>query len=395
MNQKLPKILIFLTILSAPLYLLKFSVFGIPTNVLEIFILLSFVASIPTFNCSRISTYGSKKNLISIFGIILILFGLIISTLVNRNYSVGFGIIKSWFILPIIFSLTVYNFIRTKYDSENILKWIYFSSFFVSLVSLVYLFFGKLTFDFRLEAFYLSPNYLAMYLMPAVLIGWYFFHETKNKNKKRFYFVSLLAILASIYFTFSYGSWIAIVFGILVYFLLKNSLNMARLRFWPIFGIIIFLALGFLFSRQKFTNFVENTPRSSTASRVMIYQSSFKILKDNPFFGIGPGNFQNKYLEYQKYFPPYLEWAVPEPHNLYLAFWLQSGLIGLIGFISLIIFWLKNSFQNVRQKNSCSNLAVLLFAIMISILVYGIYDTPIWKNDLAFVFWIIFALGIF
>ena len=27
--------------------------------------------------------------------------------------------------------------------------------------------------------------------------------------------------------------------------------------------------------------------------------------------------------EYQKHFPPYLEWAVPQPHNLYLAFWLQ------------------------------------------------------------------------
>jgi putative inorganic carbon (hco3(-)) transporter len=399
MNQKMPKILIFLTILSAPLYLLKFSVFGVPTNVLEVMILLSFIASISNINFFHILIYGRKKITVYIFGIGLILLGLTISTLVNKNYSVGFGIIKSWFVLPIIFGFAVYNFVRTKKDLEKILSFVYLSAFLVSLISLAYLFLGNLTYDGRLKAFYLSPNYLAMYLIPAVFIGLYFFQNSirqpADKSKKRFYFFSLAAISASIYFTFSYGAWIAIVSGLLAYIFLKTGLAKPKFKFWLVSATVLFLIFGFFSSRQKFTDFAKNTPRSSTASRIMIYQSGWKILKDNPLWGIGPGNFQNKYLEYQKFFPPYLEWAVPEPHNLYLAFWLQGGILGLIGFLIIIIFWLKNTFQNIRQKNSTSELAVLLFVIMFSILVYGIYDTPIWKNDLSFVFWIILTLGIF
>ena len=71
----------------------------------------------------------------------------------------------------------------------------------------------------------------------------------------------------------------------------------------------------------------------------MIWKSAGLMIKNNPLFGIGPGNFQEKYMEYQKYFPPYLEWAVPQPHNIFLAFWLESGLIGLAGFILLLLYF--------------------------------------------------------
>lgn len=396
MNKKLLKILIFFTILSAPLYWLKFSVFGIPTNVLEIFIFLSLIASIPTISHCHILEYDSKKNGIYIFGIGLILIGLIISTLVNKNYSQGLGIIKGWFTLPIIFGFVVYNFAKTKKDIEKILSFVYLSAFWVSLVSIYYWLLGITTYDGRLEAFYLSPNYLAMYLSPSVFIGLYFLEKYRGqKNKNWFYLFSLFCLLFSLYFTYSYGSWISIILGLAVYIFIKKDFLSRQFKMALIFLAVIFLVFGFQMSHEKFLSALNNSGRSSTASRIMIYKASFKILGDNPIWGIGPGNFQNKYLEYQKYFPPYLEWAVPQPHNLYLAFWLQGGILGIIGFLMVVFFWLRNVFENIRQKNSCSDLAVLLFAIMISILFYGIYDTPYWKNDLSFLFWIIFALGIF
>ncbi|OGI21597.1 MAG: hypothetical protein A3J06_01000 [Candidatus Moranbacteria bacterium RIFCSPLOWO2_02_FULL_48_19] len=103
-------------------------------------------------------------------------------------------------------------------------------------------------------------------------------------------------------------------------------------------------------------------------------------------FGIGLGRFQEVYLEYQKYFPPYLEWAVPQPHNLYLAVWLQTGLLGLIGFILLvsraIILLIKNK----------SRESALLLGLLTLYLIYGLFDTPFFKTDLAFSFWLVIAL---
>jgi len=136
-------------------------------------------------------------------------------------------------------------------------------------------------------------------------------------------------------------------------------------------------------------------PRSSLESRITIWHSASRILKDNPIFGIGQGNFQDKYLEYQKYFPPYLEWAVPQPHNLYLAFWLESGILGISGFLLIIIVWIKNITSEIKnQKNSRTLLAATLLSIILYILIHGLVDTPYWKNDLSVIFWIIFSLGL-
>jgi O-antigen ligase len=118
----------------------------------------------------------------------------------------------------------------------------------------------------------------------------------------------------------------------------------------------------------------------------MIWQSSGKILSDNWLLGIGPGNFQDKYLEYQKYFPPYLEWAVPHPHNLYLAFWLYGGLVGLVSFLVILYFFFKK--VETPKLGVSTGVKYIALGVMIYVLLHGLVDTTIFKNDLAVVFWL-------
>ncbi|MDP3962279.1 MAG: O-antigen ligase family protein, partial [bacterium] len=136
---------------------------------------------------------------------------------------------------------------------------------------------------------------------------------------------------------------------------------------------------------EKWQALTQLENRSSFASRMMIWQSAGKMIADNPIFGIGLGRFQEVYLEYQKYFPPYLEWAVPQPHNLYFAVWLQTGLMGLIGF-TLLIAWVI--FLLVKNK---SRESALLLGLLTLYLLYGLFDTPFFKTDLAFAFWLVIA----
>ena len=153
---------------------------------------------------------------------------------------------------------------------------------------------------------------------------------------------------------------------------------------------------------------------------------AIKILKDHWLIGIGPGLFQPYYLDYQKYFPPYLEWAVPQPHNLFLAWWLQAGLLGLIGFLWLVIKFFKQTASIVRHhlfptlssteergQNELTTptvspsrvregeskkgwvfaikqpLTIFSMAVIIYFLVHGLVDATFWKNDLALIFWVI------
>jgi O-antigen ligase len=368
---------IYLTIVSLPLYLIRFSIFGLPTNVFEIMALASIIMFFISARSLKNELRAYSKYFIPIG---LIIGGLVLSMLFNGSYRTGLGVIKSWFIIPLIFAFIATVSLQEE-KKKTIFSAIYISAFLVACVALGYFLLGKITFDGRLQAIFNSPNYLAMYLSPAIIIGLVNF----KKNKKSYTF-SLLIIASVLYLTFSYAAWLAALISLgLIWFLQKRIGKKSKNISWIIIGmiIVIFWQLGTV----KMTNLIHLTERSSLASRMMIWRSAGKMIIDNPIIGIGPGNFQTKYLAYQKYFPPYLEWAVPEPHNLLLAFWLQTGIIGLVGFITLMFMWFK---ALAKEINNLSENTLIALAIVAMVLVHGFLDTTYFKNDLAVLFWLTF-----
>jgi len=386
MWNKLTKVLIYATIFLLPIYLVRFSIFGFPTNALEILMLAVFAS---WFFSARPGVKLDKKYAISIG---LIFFGLLLSTLVNKNYAVGFGIIKSWFVLPLLFSWIAIAVIPEE-KRKNVFFIYYFSALAVAIISLGYYISGAITFDRRLQGIFNSPNYLAMYLSPAIILGLWLSKVQSSKFKVQKFntklkiilsVFSLAIILLVFYLTYSYAAWLAVAASLAITYFIKNKKISWRLM--AVAGLILLAIFVSQQNTQKFQN-LEKYTRSSIDSRTMIWRAAAKILGDNIVFGIGPGNFQDKYLEYQKYFPPYLEWAVPHPHNLYLAWWLYGGILSFIGFVELIFFWLKEMLA--KEKNSRWAIS---FAIMLYFLLHGLADTTYFKNDLAVIFWITFFI---
>ncbi|OGI28843.1 MAG: hypothetical protein A2184_00580 [Candidatus Moranbacteria bacterium RIFOXYA1_FULL_44_7] len=282
-----------------------------------------------------------------------------------------------------------------------------------------------------------------MFLAPAFLIGLIKFGESlalmncpdlvgaREKPsfgkkaelwEKYFAIVGMLLISFNLYLTKSYGAWLAIGLVLMIVFWLKYR------KLWPIKYLAITIIILIIFiaaaSFGKFENIKKLGERSSLASREMIWKSAGLMIEKNPVLGIGPGNFQEKYLEYQKYFPPYLEWAVPQPHNLYLAFWLESGLAGLAGFFWVV--WLffkdnkkiypltkisehhnalvhktkKQTQESPSEKNNFGEGArdfygSIFLAIILYFLIHGLVDTTYWRNDMAVIFWTIVAVNLF
>ncbi|MDX9913584.1 MAG: O-antigen ligase family protein [Candidatus Moranbacteria bacterium] len=384
------KNLIYLTLFFSPVYLIKFSVFNIPLNLLDILILFTLAVwvhenKLNLFKKIKKSLEKTSSILLPVFFILL---GLFASTLLNDNFLKELGIIKSWFLLPIAFGFIVFNETQRITTVKKILDTLFFSSFFISIIGLFYLLFGKLTYDGRLSAFYLSPNHLAMILVLGFLIG--FWDIVKDKKINIFKLIYLFPILFALFFTHSYGAWLSLFISSLIILFFTHRKTILIL-------VIIFLIfLISEYSSPKFYTIFHHQEQSSLNSRLVIWQVSKKIISDNWLWGIGPGNFQEKYLDYQKYFPPYPEWAVPQPHNLFLAFWLQAGLLGLFGFLYLTISWgIKKIkiliFSKDLHKKSFS---LIVLTIVFATLLHGLIDTPYWKNDLSLVFWSIIYLGL-
>lgn len=370
---------IYLTIFLLPTYLIKINFFGVPTNWLEILILIVCVWAL----WSKIKFRDSLKPSFRI-AIAVMIIGLLLSTLINKNYIAGLGIIKGWFVLPILLAVIAKNIIPEE-KKENIYGALYFSGLTVAAISLAYYILGRITFDDRLQSIFNSPNYLAMYLAPAIIIG----ARINGGKHKKFNLAALAVILAAFYLTYSYAAWLSVgaVLLILAAIKGKKSINSKKI------SLIIFTIMAVVASQwnnQKFQNLRNPTERSSYSSHIMIWRSAGKIIADNWLGGIGPGNFQNKYLEYQKYFPPYLEWAVPHPHNLYLAWWLYGGVLGLIGFLSMLFLW----FKEVLARKEKDIWRWMSLGIMLYFLLHGLVDTTYFKNDLAVIFWINFWMAL-
>lgn len=375
-------LIIVMVILLLPLYSVRITLFGIPLGLLEI---LTVSALIISFLRGIIQFSEIKRQVPLVIGSLLMCLGVFIATIFGDHFHEGFGVLKSWFIVPILFALVVW--MRGMKD-DGVLK-VYLGAYFVStvivsVVALVYFISGEMTYDGRLRGSYVSPNYLALYIAPALL---FLFYYKSMPPKWRFILMTGVGVIAlTLYLTNSFSAWIAVLASIVIMVILLRP----KRRLY-ILGIVI-MSLTLLvvqYHGQKMDDLRNMPERSSLASRIMIWESAVMIGQDHSIFGITPNTFQEHYLIYQKYFPPYLEWAVPQPHNLYLAFWLESGLIGLTGFLTVLWWFYRQMYPFIRKNAS----AAFLVASMTSIVLYGFMDTPYWKNDLAFVFWLLIGVG--
>ncbi|PIR77413.1 MAG: hypothetical protein COU30_02580 [Candidatus Magasanikbacteria bacterium CG10_big_fil_rev_8_21_14_0_10_38_6] len=86
------------------------------------------------------------------------------------------------------------------------------------------------------------------------------------------------------------------------------------------------------------------------------------------------------------------------PHNLFLTIWVNTGLIGLIGFVWVLVWFYRVGLSFImkhKKKDISTNtnhlLVLFLLATMTSILVTGLVDSPYIKNDYSLLFWFLVA----
>lgn len=371
---------------------------GIPFTALEVFIYLLFGLWIVELIRDRKIVVWDKRTKKYWYAVFFLLIGATIGVIAAPDFltlpsgeilnakRTTLGIWKGWVVAPMLYFAVLTQILKSQKDVEKILSTFVYSATLVSLLAYVLGIFGNgVTIDLRLRGFYESANYLALYLVPAILINIYFVLKRTYPLKKQDYIdLSTLVILVySLFFTQSYAGIIG-VFGALglyaFYHMIQNSKQRKKI------GLALF-ALGMTFiiivltqlNTPKFRQFLDWENRSSTSVRLEIYQTSWDLVKKNPILGHGPGLFQPNYqiqaLETLERAP--LEWNMPHSHNIFIGFWLNAGLIGLIAFIVLFVF--------------CHKSFTYPLIALWGILIHGLFDMPFWKNDLAMIFWLIIA----
>jgi len=355
-----------------------------------------------------------KHERLLIWGILLLMLGVSIAVLFSWNLKLSAGIWKAWFIDPLLFFMVFVSAIK-KEDIKNVFKAMIYSGVVVAIISLVYLFLGIFNYQGRLQGIFDSPNYLAMYLaVPLLLSLWRFLqikicspedtcwrpsvsphsfstdflrlksNTMQNQSAKRsswrtnfnllLYIIACFLLSLALFFTKSFGVLLGILvaggFWLVVYLYNKNKQKLLLGVIFLIFVLVVIIGSIKISSIEGSKSF---------DARFVIWSQAINVFVEHPLTGIGPGTFED-------YFPPYPKWGVPQPHNIFLAFLIQTGLIGFIGFVlALAWFWGSKGLE-IRDSR------LEIYCIMIYILAHGLVDTTYWKNDLSVVFWIIIGL---
>lgn len=345
------------------------------------------------------------------------------SSLANIDRRALLGIVKGWFIAPLLYFYLMQHLLPGLRAVRRCFEWYTISAVFLSLWGIMQFVFNFVTTpDGRVSGPFESANYLALYIMPAAVFVlmrlWYIFsvpreyHGLVGLFRKIFhveetyspavlvrYGCFAVILLYTLYLTRSFGAFLGLFgalfgYGIYHFFFSYWKVSFRKAFFWCScifvgFAVVmgIFLAMG---DRGKLTQAFNFSGRSSSSVRLQVWNVAGELIERNFFLGIGAGQFERHYsLSAREILSvePY-EKVMLHPHNIFLMFWLSSGLVGLAGFVWLLVL-LFLEVGRLSRHDGVKRMGLICLVMLSAILLHGLVDTPIWKNDLALQFWMI------
>ncbi|MFA4937567.1 MAG: O-antigen ligase family protein [Patescibacteria group bacterium] len=398
--RRMPQALMLIVFL-VPSYLIKSDIWIIPTTFLELAIYtVTFVCLIKyLLKQDQEEWRGFYNKIKPLFWLIIIwLLAAIVATIISLDQRLSLGVLKGWFIDPIIFLVLLMVFIKNQKNWLKIVTALWTSASAVSAYGLMEYGWGiGLQSDGLLNSVWQPANYLAMYMVPLLFLGVGLIIASWPSVISYVNCFLLLINLLALYYTMSYGGFLALVAGALVFtwFYLADRAKLRRKIITFVFiGIATIILL--IVSQPKFQGIINGNERTSLSTRQEIWQTSMILIKEKPIWGWGLGNFQESYRSrVNQVASRPLEWQVVKAHNLYLNLWIEMGLLGLLVFIYLVGKFLYFLFQQLKTSTAGRRLFVSgLIAAILSILIHGLVDTPYFKNDLSLIFFVIIGLGL-
>ena len=332
---------------------------------------------------------------------VLLIFMLFI--LVSGVFNKGFVSFEKSLALIVIAAVyfLVSNVIVNRRLAENAVKIIVLSSVPASIVGFVLYFTaptheewidptfsGEIT--ARVYSTFGNPNVYAAFLIVATIFSVAMAIDKGDENS--FFFYSAASILNSLALalTWSRGAWLAVIISILGFIIIRSR-RTPKLLLIPAMCIpvgILFLPASFI---ERVLS-IFNLRDSSISSRLSIWRSSFEMLRENLFIGIGVGEeaFSEEFLTYAED-----SVTAPHSHNLFLEIGCEIGIFALLFFIYLLIIRVRHraTYAVYVRNSSVDNLSTLSGTALFALLVFGMTDYVWYSSSIYYLFWVVFGIG--
>ncbi|HNU12868.1 MAG TPA: O-antigen ligase family protein [Chitinophagaceae bacterium] len=287
--------------------------------------------------------------------------------------SIKFLLAKAWYVGAFVLApLIVF---RNKERIVMAAKLIICSMLLVTIIALIR--HSNNSFSFATINESVSPffrnhvNYSAMLvcIVPVLIAFW---KLTKTATLKWLFAVAIMISLSALFFSYARGAWLALINGIITYWLIEKKV----LAFAYVVFIITAIATVFwLKSNDRYLryahdyqttifhkNFSEHLVATyklkdvSTAERFYRWIAGVRMIKDKPLTGYGPNTFYDNYKPYAV--PAYKTWVSDNKehstiHNYFLLTVIEQGypgLVFLVLFLGAMLYYAQFLFHRIKDE---------------------------------------------
>lgn len=219
-------------------------------------------------------------------------------------------------------------------------------------------------------------NSFGFFLAVAILLSVSLLLKKDLKSHlKRFLFVLILLLCQCFYWTYSRGSWVSLILGMLLMLVISR-------RFFTVIIFFGILAAGLFFVPGAKDRFLFVFQIGGDQGRYAMWKAAFQMIRENPFLGHGLGT-------YLKHLPSYAPQLGPMyAHNSYLQLWAEVGIFSLLSFLSFCVVLFFGSIRLFFKRYANACLLGFLCAFF-SFLTHAFFDNHLFSLQLSALFWLL------
>ncbi len=337
------------TIKKTPTYLWAFSFCGLAVFVpfsiagANIAIMFGFLATLIAVVADP-TARQRYRNIIRdpmLFACVLLVLSALPSVFISEDLRRALRDLKSYWILLVYF-LVAYNLVSDKL--RRVVFWILFGSMTISsLVALIQysgglqlLFFSIAPQTYRPGSTLYNMTFAGI-LYQLITVNSVVALQCRRFNPRALALVGgVITQSTALFLTLTRGAWLALLAGLFaIPLLLKRRILLL------VIACVVLLAGVIAFQNDTIRDRATTIVRSlraptddNVSTRLVLWDISWQVFKDNPLFGVGMGDYS---IAAEQYLNDREVLTVVDSHNIYLQLLATRG---LVGFVPFVVFWI-------------------------------------------------------
>jgi len=343
--------------------------FNFPLDLTLMFMILTISTSlIKLFK----APYVSKKTLLplaiygSLFLVMLVSYTYSPSQIYAQDKMIKFATITAWSYFGVI------SLIKDKKALDNFIKGLLFYGS-LTIIIVFYNFIKSGVSTIRVGVGEDGGNIIGLGRLSgitAIIIVIKGFYDKPKRIYKLGYFILLAVTIFVLMLTSARMALIALLVSVLMIFPISFKFNLKEIKvsknMLSLLLLLPLLVVGFFITnvykhfevmiKRISVIFTQDGGGASVSSRSNMYDIAIDMWKESPFFGQGIGSYAIRYLGFDNR---------AYPHNIFMEFLSEIGLVGLILFVALFLIALKPLITVLKRGINSHQVIILMVLIFV------------------------------